>query len=741
MITVDFISPGGAFTPAAKGDTQDTTTTFTISIGSPTLTCNGASPFVAGDTGKYFMIRGAGSSGESSQWLFGTMTYVSANQVTLSVNATKALTATSARLVWGTDDAPAARAFNTWAQAQTDSITLTLGSGAKSFIFASSDSNAQRGGGLCYNVSFPISVVGNGGSTGTTKFIYTTVFQAFCFVCSTHLKTGTGTYPGILNNGLAYLNSVSAGATSIQCKTASDATGLFTAGKWALISGLDLMGTGSPPNPFLYEYVLPTNVNGTTGGITLQDPLQNSYSDTWPVFNVGDANHDNHGGPASLYAINDGWGVEATFQGILLDLIATGGQTYSKGRKMTFQDVKLVDGNGLIPSGSKEVIFNSCVLNTYQMEVDKITERVTFDNTVTGQLFFQSSVDIVTVQNGSNISGGLNGTPRNLTVTGSTVAGVNLGATAFGRTDSFISSGSTFTSTFTLGGVSDSGDNTGALRTDYTMSNTGLLTMPRSGRAYAGLRWALPGTRAYFSGGETSAPFRAVRWGPGFTVLSVTADATNIYVQTDWPYTGGIPSWASFILVTPSKYLSLASDTSSSVTDVQRLMAANAAGYSIPGTYMSLTLNGGNCGTSAFNFSATPLTAGKLVSLTLNVTTPYTGSSGTLTWSPGATQYVITNGGTITSWIPIFDLKTPGARIIRPGGVTGTAGADSGLALPDPNAWHSRWFNGLGTPGKDITAEYAGNNAVGPVFTVEAIYDQGFVPAAVAPLRLRLRAP
>jgi len=749
MITVDLISPGGAFTPAANGNTQEITTTFSIASSTNTLTCNGATPFVSGDIGKYFMIRGAGSSGESSQWLFGTISgFTSSSVVTLSANATNTLSTTSARMIWGSDDSPAIRAFNTWAQSQTDSITVTLGSGAKGFIFASSDSTATRGGGMCWNVSYTVRVVGNGGVSGTTKFYYTTVFRAFSFVSSTHLKTGTGVYPGILNNGVAYLDSASAGDTSVKCKTPSDATGLFTAGKWAMISGLDTMGTGSPPNPFLYEYVLPTNVNGTTGIITLQDPLQNSYLDTWPVFTVGDAVHDHHGGPATLYAMDDGWGTDATFEGILLDLTATGGQTYSKGYKMTFRDIKLIDGNGLIPSGSKDVEFYDCDLSTYQQEIDKITEYIKYDNTQTGQLRFQSSVNRCDFVNGSSTtSGGFNGTPRFLNIQNSTVGNVIVGASSYGRDDSFVTTGSTFNGTFGYSGISDQGDNTGSLQTDYTFSSSGVIQMPKAGRtAGPGLRWALPGTRCYFSGQETSSPFRVIDWGPGFTVLSVTADSTYIYVQTDWPYTNGFPSWAKSIKVVGSKYLSLASDTVSSTGTVQQLVAATAAGYTAPGRYISKTLNGATCGTQSGSGSIAipPITGGKLISMKINVTTPYTGVLSSLGWFKGGDSltggWVLAgDGSSILSWNPAIDLRTAGLRTITPSGVTGAAGTDQGLALPASDAWLSYWLQGMGTGSVSIISEYNGNNAVGPVFDVELILDQGFAETASSGRRVRFR--
>lgn len=734
MITVDITSPGGAFTPAASGNTQELTTTFSITSGTNTLTCNGATPFVSGDTGKYILIHGPGSGGFDGTWLFTTMTFVSSSQVTLGTNATKTLTAASAYCAWGNDDGPAFRAFNTWAQAQSDSITLTLGT-SKKFIFATGEA-APRGGSLSWGVTQTLTIQGTGSSS--TKLIYCGVSGSFGFGATNYLKSGDGTWGGS-SIFTARLNTVLAGSSQALCKTIADAS-LFTTNTWALLSSTDLMGTGQPPNPFLFEYVYMTNVNTGSGVITFQNSVSNAYLDTLPNFSAGTAGaQPDEGGPATLYVLDPGWNVDATFQGFTF--INGFGQATTKARKLVFRDVTVPDTAGLIPTGSKAVEFYNCNLSSYQMEIDKITESVIFDATVTGQLLFQSSIDRVIIRNGSTISS-LNGTPRFLEVYNSTVGNVGLGATSFGRTDSFITSGSTFNGTFTYSGATDSGDNTGVLQTDYTLSSSGVITMPRSGRPYAGLRWAVPGTRCYFTGRETTGSLRTVDWGPTFTVRSVTADATNIYVQTDWPYTSGFQSWMTRINVVPSQYLSFGSDTVSSTVEVQRLMAATAASRGIPGTYVTAALNGGNCGTDvgSSSIAVTPQTGGKLISLTVNVTTPYTGIAPTLNWGK-ATQFVLAAGGaSFVTWNPRLDLKTAGTRVITPSGVTGTAGADANLSLPSADAWLSHWLSSMSTGSTDIRTEYAGNPSVGPVFTVEMILDQGFIPTAVAPLLLRLIA-
>src|SRR4029077_17194597 len=115
-ITVDITAPGGVFSPAAPANAQEITTTFTANIGSNILQCDGAAPFVPGDTGKYFMINGPGN--QNGSWHYGTITYVDANHVTMSTNALKNVAAASCYMAWGNDDGPAFRAFHVWAQTQ-----------------------------------------------------------------------------------------------------------------------------------------------------------------------------------------------------------------------------------------------------------------------------------------------------------------------------------------------------------------------------------------------------------------------------------------------------------------------------------------------------------------------------------------------------------------------------------------------------------------------------------------------
>jgi hypothetical protein len=94
----------------AKGDVQ-TVYDGTMTTGSPILTSNSAL-FSASDVGKAISVKGAGNAGNSggpAVYLLTTIaSYQSANQVTLSANAT--LSTTGGEVWWGTDDAAAINA-------------------------------------------------------------------------------------------------------------------------------------------------------------------------------------------------------------------------------------------------------------------------------------------------------------------------------------------------------------------------------------------------------------------------------------------------------------------------------------------------------------------------------------------------------------------------------------------------------------------------------------------------------
>ena len=110
------------------------------------------------------------------------------------------------------------------------------------------------------------------------------------------------------------------------CTSFSTCGALFTVGKGALITGMDMQtGTGFPPNHGVFEYIFPKSINTTTGVITLASPLQHQYLSTWPSFNPNGAPNlqgPDFGGPATLYALAPGWTSSYEFQGLRFTVTA-----------------------------------------------------------------------------------------------------------------------------------------------------------------------------------------------------------------------------------------------------------------------------------------------------------------------------------------------------------------------------------------------------------------------------------
>jgi hypothetical protein len=127
---------------------------------------------------------------------------------------------------------------------------------------------------------------------------------------------------------------------------------------------------------------------------------------------------------------------------------------------------------------------------------------------------------------------------------------------------------------------------------------------------------------------------------------------------------------------------------------------------------------------------------GNIVSITINIITPYTGGGAafTLRFSAFSNMGTIVNDAGV-SYAPIIDLKTgPRTIVITPSGVTGSAGADSALSIGSDPRWVTLGYTAIYS--RSIDGEAAG---VRPSFTVEFITDQGqrTTPISVYPLSRR----
>src|SRR5262249_23723536 len=152
----------------------------------------------------------------------------------------------------------------------------------------------------------------------------------------------------------ARIETVSAGATSLNLMTPADAT-KFSVGQWILVSGLELQGgaggnPGYPPNFQFFEYKQIIDISGSV--LTLASPLANSYESTWPaVDNLGGGY--NQGGPATIYALGPTFDAQQTILG--LEVTTANEVNMSAGLNLVLDGMKF-DGPGPAFSLGQSVI-------------------------------------------------------------------------------------------------------------------------------------------------------------------------------------------------------------------------------------------------------------------------------------------------------------------------------------------------------------------------------------------------
>ena len=260
------------------------------------------------------------------------------------------------------NDNAAFTAFNTWAQSQTGTIMLTIPSGS-----------------ICM---FTSASMGNWFAKGIKSLIVT----GYGATLSDNNGTGNGFFLGgravvADNMHSSRLETVLAGATTVTLKAQSESA-RFQVGNWALITGLDMMGYGYPPNPAFFEYVQITAIDPSTGIITFASPLKNTYKSTWPLYNAGSDFEADQGGPATLYALDPSWNTQVEYRGLT---ISQAGQTYANGRSVTFRDVTFTGVACGVPSQSMLwQVINSNMPNC-GMEVDKLIDTLVISGVPSGQ--------------------------------------------------------------------------------------------------------------------------------------------------------------------------------------------------------------------------------------------------------------------------------------------------------------------------------------------------------------------
>lgn len=535
--------------------------------------------------------------------------------------------------------------------------------------------------------------------------------------------------------------TISAGATSITLLDTSQCS-LFADLDWTLLAGIDPQGFGDPPNPQIFEYI---RINSTaacagTGVITLLTPTLNGYKSTWPLYNAGSAFVSDQGGPATAYALNQGWDVEQAWYD--LTVLQENAQTNANGRSISFYNLSVPPGIVFCPIPSQNVTWTVVNWNApgCLVEVDKLVQNLSLTNATLRRLHFQSGSNPqqFTCTN-CNISPiGIAGTAGNFTLNGGTIAELQLGTGSYGIMGSF-SATNTVISSLVLGGssmnkvegrgvwssgtftvprnmsISSAADNgAGLIRLTVNSSagwSDGLVGDGPTGTDCEGtfavdvinattvdlldstfvgtcsgafgslpLTWAVPGGYVYFSpqAGANIGPL-----GPVLQVADLSVGANNATVvhfnQGGAPYSGGLPTMpgTSWSL---TSHMAPAWSCIGCTGPLNVLDVTGAAQAGLPFGSMNIrTLTAATSGQLPYMGFF-----GSLTSLAMDVTAACSGAANVRFEAP---MFITELGASTTglSWNPTVNGLITGLRTIGPTSASGGQSGDS-LALPSPGA-------------------------------------------------------
>jgi hypothetical protein len=498
----------------------------------------------------------------------------------------------------------------------------------------------------------------------------------------------------------ARFRTVLAGANSVTLLDASKAS-LFTVGQMCLAAGVDMQGYGDPFNNHFFQYLRVISIVG--GTITFDRTLTYGYKETWPVYNDG-SNYAtgggmDQGGPGTLYALSSAFDCDFTIQD--MTLVAGAGVDdpfgYILGRNVVMRNVKVLGSFGLSPTNSE----TCTIINPYfdgQMEVDKSLKALMVQGGYVHKLYFQSSsVDSLAISTGALIDQ-VAGTPKATTIDASTVTLLQIGP-GYGHTDSVAISNSTI-SALSAGFVTNS-----ISGQSYTMAD-GIITAPR---ANGTLLWAIPGGWCVFSGLDGFVG--------SFQVLDIWNDANFTYVQTD--QSGGFPIGATSLGQHPCPlWTCTGSNGCPEIVDLSQAGAQSRPIWEYSKRTYDQTLSNSTP-------AAKPILWGEIVSISIDVQTPYTGGSAlAFHLSQFDNWTIVHRDGTTTPTNFTVNAKIAGKRVITATG--GTTGKDATDTLPTLSL--GDYFGGASNSGPVLSANVNGQN-LGPVIVVEIETTQGIVSA------------
>lgn len=536
----------------------------------------------------------------------------------------------------------------------------------------------------------------------------------------------------------AFTEEANIGDTTVTLLGSSDQlapgadTSLFTPGEMAVMTGLDFQGEGYPASPFYMDFVRIVSVDSGAKTVTFTPALTKQYKKTWPSFDVYPSSGGLHGGPATLIRCATGWDTEFIFNNINFDPPGVGQQIYSGVRSATFNNCTCTDPGGVsgpIPTANQFFTINGGTWNN-AIEADKLVGQFTINGGIfNNKIICQSPTGAdLTIINDATIAF-LQGTSRRIELHRCTIAHLILGPAGYGLTEEVWLDNNVISECGFYGAFDstiDDGSNSmtaGVITAVKSSTPTRQTILPD--RHYA---WGYAAAGAFYFGG------------PSFTITEYTdlvagvRDASNVFITTDlstgFPTVAGVPPNALAIKAYVVQKRFRANDNTGCA---QAVDWSQAGAQNKPiGSYSHRVIDTFVSGTQLLPWI---YLVGKIVSIDINVTTAYTGSSGTAILQLRGDEDVHKR----------IDLRTTGLRTITPGSVVGAVGVDD-ITTTGTSDWF--WDGNISGSNKptwyfpDIGAETSDK---WPVVTITIVTDQGFsfdplpVQGSVSPLQLRLR--
>ena len=701
------------------GDGQRVTLTATISSGTGAFSVGaGTGNFVTGDIGKAISIW------SGSNYYFGTISgRSSSDAITITPNISFAISAASTEILWGTDNTNAltgvSGSWRAWAQTQTNPASppvLYIPDG--NYAYRSSSSS---GGALHYGVLNNVKVSGISGTAANCKLMQFNNNE-MRFGTDVAIVANRGYNTTQSGGNSVRLATTSAGATTSSVVdynvTSNDGAtwgSRVVVGRVCLLAAYDMQGIydsffGYPPNSFFFEWNVISAYNSGTGAITFQNPLTQEYRSTYPRWGVENTQFgSDQGGPFTMWIAPDGYNNLVTLENITVDCPRN--QCAVHMRYVTLNNVTM-NGPGIYPTQADLVDINNCTY-TQGLEVDKMTNQVTFNNTTLTNLQQQSASPNRMIINGGSIvqlETAKYTEANNVNFTSS--AKVIFGVSAFGRTDRVILNGCTNIASIQRGGAStsDLGGTSGAGSvqdaSDFYVFVSGVIKFLKTDNDSAGGQGQQNLTRMFMPGTWISFDDKYID-----QVTDVYEDGTYCYVEfantTDWPFT---PVGRLKAHPCPDLTVTGCTGTALELEDLNQA-PARAPAYS----YSKRTYTDNASGTTV---KTQPFLIGRLVTAKYNVTV---GGSVTFNqsqfnnWTTYKTDY------STYTFQPTIGCVNTGLRTINGGSTaTGSQGTDS---IPDLTATGQIWMAGSSFSGPIFSA-----NSTNAVISVEFITDQG-IPA------------